>query len=143
MPIKFTALTLVALAMASPLKAQPSQIQTAKVNALWMIAIDDWGPLFTCGATNPDSDDFIRNAWSKTRQKALDAMAGANWPEADLAKWRSRSEPDAMRLPLDASFAEVIAYCSKRKDWVERSFKVDVLPIGAEVAKVLKPVAAP
>ncbi|RID92528.1 hypothetical protein D2N39_07775 [Gemmobacter lutimaris] len=143
MPLKLTALTLAALAVAFPLNAQPSQSQTAKVNALWLIAIDDWGPLFTCGATNADSDEFIRNAWSKTRKRALEAMAGANWPKDDLARWQSRSEPDAMRLPLDTPFAKVIAYCSRRKDWVEHSFKVDMLPIGAEVEKILKPVTVP
>lgn len=143
MTSELLALTLAAFALALPVAAEPTQTQTAKVTALWTMALDEWAPLFTCGATNPDSDAFLRKAWSKTRDQALDAMQSADWPAADLDTWRAKSDPDALRLPDDAPFAKVIAYCTKRKDWVERSFRVDVLPIGAEVAKTLKPADSP
>ena len=136
-------LTLAALLLASPVAAQPSAPQTAKVTALWQIAFDEWSPLFTCGATMPASDEVIRNAWSKTRKTALDAMAEAGWPAEDLAKWAAKSEPDTLRLPLETPFAKVIAYCATKEDWSMRAARIDVLPIGAEVAKILKPAASP
>jgi len=64
-------------------------------------------------------------------------MSAVNWPADDLATLSAKSEADALRLPLDTPFSEVIDFCSQHEEWITHANRVDAMDIGEEVEKAL------
>ncbi|WP_112311616.1 hypothetical protein [Pseudogemmobacter bohemicus] len=137
MSLRFVIPALFAALCALPASAEVTKAQRAKVDALWLIAIDNWAPMFNCGATNHGSDKFLRAHWKPMREGAFDAMKKAGWSGAELTKLRQRTEIDALMLPPDTRFDAYLDYCQKHKDWAMRAVKADLFEIDREVKRAL------
>lgn len=137
MTAKLTSLSLCGLLLAAPALAEVTDAQHANTQAVWLTAFDDWGPAFTCGATMGASDDFVRKVWLGLQQDALATMQMAGWPEDELAELRAKGDPDALRLPLDTPFADVLTYCAAHPEWLKKAMTMGFLPLATEVEKAL------
>ncbi|PKP61858.1 MAG: hypothetical protein CVT86_08500 [Alphaproteobacteria bacterium HGW-Alphaproteobacteria-8] len=137
MTAKFAFLGLCGFFAAAPALAEVTVAQRDTTLAVWQSAFDDWAPTLTCGATMTASDEFVRKIWQDSKDEALAAMQAAGWPEIDLADLRAKADADALRLPPDTLFADVLSYCAAHPDWSKKASQMRFLPLATEVRKAL------
>ena len=121
----------------SPALAEPTQDQRNAVARSWSEAEADWAPVFTCGATISKSDAYLRSLWVKEQDKALAAMELAGWSATELAYLRQTTSADALRLPGSTPFSNLIAYCTRQKNWIHKANRLDLKILSSEVEQIL------
>lgn len=136
-----------ALSLAASLAAaQPSGPDAdtkITVEAAWEIAIAEQRVALTCSAVLDKYEDrgstyLVVNAWNTDRAAAFELMTTAGWPAEELADLDRRSAPEAVRLPDDTPFGEVLALCHGTPGWFRAYSTQNYTRIGPRVEQALK-----
>ncbi len=127
------AATLAAATLASPAAAQG---QTLTVQRVLNTALAEQRVFHTCGVLDPEGYGFLLQGWQSMTEDTLAYLETAGFPPAMRDAFAEAADPEALRLPPETPFAEVIAFCNDNPTWMRQlvQYRMTILPQAIEAA---------
>lgn len=117
---------LAVIGVAGALLAAPAVAQedlAAKVETAIAERLAQQRVTLTCSATLPETHAFLLRAWEEEVDRTADLLRNTSLPGVLRIHLREDAAPEAVMLPPETPFAEVLAFCAENESW-ERDMRM-------------------